>query len=191
MPNRIRPIWLAVALLAAGLSTLPAGAVIPPTPPPALGWNAPVLVSSTQAHRETSLALSPTDPNVMAVRDPAGVPNTQNNQSYFHRSTDGGATWAFMRVETSQTDTRQYSFDGGDGDVAFDQGGAMYSADTWLGDLSVGVSRDGGQTWDGTAFAGTSPIVDRPWLVGGPPGTIHVTYQDLQCCMPSAIWYTR
>jgi hypothetical protein len=67
----------------------------------------------------------------------------------------------------------------------------MYSGDTWLGDLSVGHSTDGGTTWDGTSLAGTSPIVDRPWLVGGPKGTIHVSYQDLQCCMPSAMWYTR
>jgi hypothetical protein len=37
----------------------------------------------------------------------------------------------------------------------------------------------------------TSPIVDRPWLVGGPTGTLHVAYQDLQTAMPTAIWYTR
>jgi hypothetical protein len=180
---------LAVVLLGTQIVRAPAATSPPLTA--ALGWETPVLVSATQAHRETSLALSPTDPNVMSVCDPSGVPNTANNQSYFHRSLDGGRTWSFMRVETSQTDTRMYAFEGGDCDVAFDQGGTMYSADTWLGDLSVGHSTDGGTTWDGTALAVTSPIVDRPWLVGGPAGTIHVSYEDLQCCTPAAIWYTR
>jgi hypothetical protein len=166
----------------------PAATVLPK---PVTGWENPVLVSTTQAHRETSLALNPKDPNNLAICDPSGVPNTSTKQSYFHRSVDAGLHWSFMRVETAQTDTRQYAFEGGDCDVAFDAGGNMWSADTWLGDLSVGHSGDGGTTWDGTAFAVTSPIVDRPWLVGGPAGTIHVSYQDLQCCVPSAIWYTR
>lgn len=70
-------------------------------------------------------------------------------------------------------------------------GAGRYSGDTWLGDLSIGHSTDNGETWHGTAIATTGFIVDRPWLVGGPAGTLHVTYQDLQCCMPSAIWYIR
>jgi hypothetical protein len=144
-----------------------------------------------QAHRETSLALDPTNPDVMSICDPSGVPNTANGQSYFHRSLNGGRTWSFMDVEPSQTDPRNFAFEGGDCDVAFDAGGTMYSADTWLGDLSIGHSTDDGATWEGTPLAVTSPIVDRPWLVGGPAGTIHVSYQDLQCCMPAAMWYTR
>jgi hypothetical protein len=154
-------------------------------------WNAPVLVNSDQAHRETSLALSPTDPKLRIACAPSGVPNTTNNQSYFHITRDGGHTWEPMRVEGGATDARNYTFEGGDCDVAFDAGGTMYTADTWLGSLSVGHSTDGGKTWDGSAVAASSPIVDRPWLVGGPKGTINVTYEDLQCCMPAAIWYTR
>ncbi|MDQ3878641.1 MAG: glycoside hydrolase, partial [Actinomycetota bacterium] len=50
---------------------------------------------------------------------------------------------------------------------------------------------DDGKTWDGTAVSTTSPIVDRPWLVGGPGGTLYVSYQDLQCCSPSAIWFLK
>ena len=157
----------------------------------ATGWDPPVLVTQTQAHRETSIALSPTDPNVMAVCDPSGVPNTAGNQSYFHRSLDGGQTWSYMDVEGGQTDTRNYAFEGGDCDVAFDAAGTMYSADTWLGSLSVGHSSDGGKTWDGTAVAGTSPVVDRPWLYGGKAGELYVSYQDLQCCLASAIWFTK
>ncbi len=67
----------------------------------------------------------------------------------------------------------------------------MYSADTWLGNLSVGHSRDHGESWQGTAVAVTSPVVDRPWLVGGPKGTVYLSYQDLQCCTPAAMWFAR
>jgi hypothetical protein len=72
-----------------------------------------------------------------------------------------------------------------------DSAGTLYTADTWLGDLSIGHSTDGGETWRGTALAGTSPMVDRPWLVAGEEGTLYVSYQDLQCCTPSAIWFTK
>ncbi|MFN2545661.1 MAG: sialidase family protein [Actinomycetota bacterium] len=195
MRRRRRNTWTLLVALSAATAFVASQAIQAPgatsLPKPTAGWENPVLVSTTQAHRETSLALNPVNPNNMAVCDPSGVPNTANGQSYFHRSTDGGLHWTFMKVETAATDPRKAAFEGGDCDVAFDKGGTMYSADTWLGDLSVGHSTDGGATWDGTPLAVTSPIVDRPWLVGGPAGTIHVSYEDLQCCMPSAIWYTR
>lgn len=162
-----------------------------PSPEPAPGWNDVVLVSSTLSHRETSLAIDPTDEDHMFLCAPSGTPNTQYGQSYFHQTKDAGATWNYLRVETEATDGRQHAYEGGDCDVAFDAAGTMYSADTWLGDLSVGRSFDDGVTWSGTPVAVSSPIVDRPWLVGGPGGTIHLTYQDLQAAMPTAIWYTK
>ena len=154
-------------------------------------WREPVLVSKDFAHRETSLALSPKDPKLLMACAPSGVPNRQHNQSYFHISRDGGRHWEFEDVEQSQTDTRNYFYEGGDCDVAFDKGGTMYVADTWLGNLSVGHSTDAGETWAGTAISASGLVVDRPWLVGGPKGTVHISYQDVQFGMPSAIWYTR
>ena len=188
--------WATIALALAAFSSnvlMPVAAEPSPRPYTSKGitWEPPVLVSTEEAHRETSIALSPKDPRLMFICDPSGVPNTQHNQSYFHMSRDGGHTWKPERVETDPTDPRQYAFEGGDCDVAFDEGGTMYAADTWLGNLSVGHSTNGGKTWRGTSISGTAPIIDRPWLVGGKEGTIHLTYQDLQCCSPSAIWYTR
>ena len=151
----------------------------------------PVLVSSTQAARETSLAMDPQDPRQMFLCDPSGVPDTSDNQSYFHATKDAGQTWSFMRVEGGNTDLRNDAFEGGDCDVAYDAAGTMYSADTWLGSLSVGHSTDGGKTWDGTPLAAEVPVVDRPWLVGGRAGSVHFTYQDVQFGMPSAIWYVH
>src|SRR3954468_19604923 len=159
MANLLRAVG--VALLAA--LALPAAAS-------ATSFAPPVLVSATEAHRETSLARDPKDPSSMFLCGPSGVPNTEYNQSYFHVTHDGGASWKPIRVEGGQTDLRNYSFEGGDCDVAYDDGGTMYSADTWLGSLSVGHSTDGGKTWDGTPLAAAAPVVDRPWLLGGPGG---------------------
>ncbi|HUR69104.1 MAG TPA: sialidase family protein [Candidatus Thermoplasmatota archaeon] len=166
-----------------------------PEPPlvrvPALGWSNVTRINGSAAHRETSLAVSPVDDDLLIACAPSGVPNTEGGQSYFHVSRDGGDSWSFLDVETASTDPRQFAFEGGDCDVAFDAAGTLYSADTWLGSLSVGSSRDGGVSWTGTNLASSAPVVDRPWLVGGPAGTIHVTWQDLQSLMPSAIWYAR
>jgi hypothetical protein len=171
--------------------------LLPFQPAPPIAWTpqpgfGPVsAVSTTLAQRETSLAIDPTDENRMFVCSPSGVPNNVYGQSYFHATTDAGATWHPLYVETAPLDTRRAALEGGDCDVAYDAGGTMYSADTWLGSLSVGASQDHGENWSGTALAATAPVVDRPWLAGGPGGTVHVTWQDLQFAMPTAIWYSR
>jgi hypothetical protein len=181
--------WLVGGIAAAALAAVatPGSAA----PAGATSWNPPVLVSKSQASRETSIVLDPTDNRRQLVCDPSGVPDTRDGQSYFHLSNDGGKTWHFESVETSATDSRKAAFEGGDCDVAFDAGGTMYSADTWLGDLSIGHSTDHGESWSGTAVSGSSPIVDRPWLLGGPKGTVYVSYQDLQCCAPAAMWFMK
>lgn len=158
--------------------------------PPATGWNAVQAVSVRKAARESSLAVNPVNESEMLVCDPSGVPNTAEGHSYFHVSRDGGSSWSELEVEPVG-DPRENAFEGGDCDVAYDATGTIYTADTWLGNLSVGASRDGGATWSGTPIAVQAPIVDRPWLVGGPPGTVYLTYQDLQFAMPSAIWFLR
>lgn len=199
-PHRLLFVAIATALVAPLLAgcTTPPQTSLPTSPSPTepvpiipeFGPN--VTVSADRAHRETSLALHPTDPNVIFVCDPSGVPNIGEKQSYFFRSLDAGATWAYVDVKTTDTDPRNAVFEGGDCDVAFDQGGTLYTADSWLGSISIGSSRDNGETFtSGTPVGGTGPVADRPWLVGGPAGTVHLTYQDVQFGMPSVIWYTR
>src|SRR3954453_18601956 len=119
MANLLRAVG--VVLLAA--VALPAAAS-------ATSFAAPVLVSATEAHRETSLALDPKDPSSMFLCDPSGVPNTEYNQSYFHVTHDGGASWKPIRVEGGQTDLRNYSFEGGECDAAHHAGGPSESPNT-------------------------------------------------------------
>lgn len=168
---------------------VPQPVLLPRTPAP--GWGPVHTISLTEAQREASLAISPVDESLMILCAPSSAPNMEYGQSYFHVSRDGGETWGYLQVETDAADTRRYAFEGADCDVAFDDAGTMYSADTWLGSLSVGSSADGGKTWYGTSIANNAPVVDRPWLVGGPAGTVHLTWQDVQSSMPSAIWYAR
>jgi hypothetical protein len=157
---------------------------------PASGWGSVAPVGVEKAARESSLAVNPANENEMLMCDPSGVPATGEGHSYFYVSRDGGKTWSELEVEPDG-DPRANAFEGGDCDVAYDDAGTMYTADTWLGNLSVGASRDGGATWTGTPIAVTIPVVDRPWLVGGPDGTVYLTYQDLQTAMASTIWFTR
>lgn len=155
-------------------------------------FGVPVAMNTTYAaHRETSIAVGPAGSGLVFACDPSGVPNTGDGQSYFYVSADGGATFDDLDVEGEATDLRNYAYEGGDCDVTIGPGGELWSADTWLGSLSVGRSRDGGASWDGTSLAGTSPVVDRPWLATDASGTLHLTYQDVQALMPSAIWYTH
>ena len=156
----------------------------------AKGWREPVLISDRQAARETSLVINPKNEKEMFVCDPSGVPAVGTGQSYFYRSIDGGRKWSPVTVETATTDTRSYAYEGGDCDVAYDAGGTMWTADTWLGNLSIGHSTNG-ESWEGTAISTTAPVVDRPWIVGGKPGELFVSFHDLQCCTPGAMWFTK
>ncbi|MDQ3952122.1 MAG: hypothetical protein M3279_04005, partial [Actinomycetota bacterium] len=82
-----------VTVVSAGLVGSSFGQAKIEPPRPAAGWQAPVVVHADQAHRETSLAISPKNEKVMLACAPSGVPNTQYNQSYFHVSKNGGRTW--------------------------------------------------------------------------------------------------
>jgi hypothetical protein len=181
--HRVVLVTSAVALCA----TAPAGSSVARVG--VRGWDEPVLISKTQASVEISLAVNPREERQLAVCGPSGFP-ARNGQSYFHRTVDGGRTWSYLDIETAPADTRSVALEGGDCDVAYDAGGTLWTADTWLGSLSIGHSRDG-RAFEGTALSTPVPIVDRPWIAGGPPGTLYVTYQDLQALMPSVVWFTK
>ena len=142
--------------------------------------------------RETSLAVSPLNNGVIFACDPSGVPNISGGHSYYYLSTDNGTTWTDLDIEPAATDPRRATFEGGDCDVAIDAAGTLYSADTWLGEIAVGSSKDLGKTWDvGNPVGAYAPVADRPWLVAGAAGVVYLSYQDVQFGMPSAIWFAK
>lgn len=68
---------------------------------------------------------------------------------------------------------------GGDCHVGSDESGTLYFADGWLGSISVSASRDHGRTWRGVPVSNLAPPVDRPWVVGGQPGEVYLSYAEL------------
>ncbi|MCA1819133.1 MAG: glycoside hydrolase [Halobacteriales archaeon] len=155
-----------------------------------------VNMTAKSSHRETSLAISPADERILFACDPSGVPNPApplgQGHSYYYLSKDNGTTWEDIDIESGATDLRRATFEGGDCDVATDAAGTLYSADSWLGEIAIGASKDSGKTWQvGNPLGGYASIADRPWLVCGPAGTLYMSYQDLQFGMPSAIWFVK
>ena len=185
MPRRSAAL-AATAVALAAAAAAPGGAAAPAP----VRWGAPVLMSDGRAAKEISLVLNPRDERQMFACTPAALLDPDVPQSTVYRTTDGGRSWRYVDVEPAG-DARESTYEGADCDVAYDAAGTVYVADTWVGNLSVGASRDGGATWTGTPLAVSVPIVDRPWIVGGAAGTVYVTYQALQGQMPTLMWFTK
>ena len=88
-----------------------------------------------------------------------------------YRSDDGGATW-----RTTPAGTRQIAIGGGDIDVAIQPNGTIATTDLWLGNSSVAVSSDKGETWLASPLQGTV-VQDRQWLAATASGFYHVVHQ--------------
>ncbi|HVF04709.1 MAG TPA: sialidase family protein [Frankiaceae bacterium] len=188
----MRPVAVmtAAAATAAALLAAPTGAQ-PAAAPGQLRWDDPVLVTADRGSREMSLVIDPADERRMFACGPSSLRNTIG-QSHYFQTGDAGRTWSYVDVETDPDDTRGVPADGGDCDVAYDDAGTMYVADTWVGNVSVGASRDGGRTWRGTALGVTGAIIDRPWIVApGEPGVVYLTWHGLQTHMPSLMWFAK
>jgi hypothetical protein len=188
MPRHTAAAAVAVAATAAAVLAAPTTAA---PKPKTLRWDAPVLITADRGSREMSFALHPRDERRMFVCGPSGIRNTVGQSHYFQTATRG-KTWSYVDIETDPDDTRSIPADGGDCDVAYDDAGTMYVADTWVGNLSVGASRDGGKTWSGTGIALQSAVIDRPWIVApGKPGVLYATWHGLQTHMTSLMWFAK
>lgn len=103
----------------------------------------------------TGLAIGTVPPNIGAV----------------YRSDNGGATW-----RTTPAGLRQIAIGGGDIDLVVAPNGDIATTDLWLGNSSVAVSSDKGETWLASPLQGT-PAQDRQWLAATPSGYYHVVHQ--------------
>jgi len=100
------------------------------------------------------------------------------------KSRDRGATW--IRVDVGpEAPTGEETISGNsDMDLAVAPDGTVYfvtlifDGDKWEGkQVSIGVSRDLGETWKWTLLSKTK-FDDRPWVKVAPDGTAHVIWND-------------
>lgn len=112
---------------------------------------------------EPSLVRSPVD-GTLYVSTPRTIVACCNTQaSPVWKSTDNGATWSnpiFPSAPESVTT-------GGDTELAVDKRGAVYEGELWLGDDSIYISQDAGQTWSWSP-ASHNVLSDREWFAYAP-----------------------
>lgn len=92
----------------------------------------------------------------------SGPYGTSTQQSFIHRSTDGGDQFNIVSPIGIRPDAAP---GGGDTDVVTDDEGNAYFVDLeGLANLGVAVSNDDGNNWRKNAFAVASTIDDRQWF---------------------------
>jgi len=139
--------WLVAAATAtattAALVTTSAGAV--PT------FASPVVVTSDDLGEP---GIDVANNGTIYINAPSGI----SSPSPIFRSTNGGSSWTKL-----PTGTRGALPGGGDSDIALDPtDGTIYFSDLWLGNMTVAVSHDQGNTWTAQPLGGP-PVQDRQW----------------------------
>jgi len=155
--------------------------------PLALGAVAALAMSlATAAQASTFLTTTVTrqpmsEPGVVVAPDgtiyvdgPEGLlSSAPTSPSPVFRSEDGGATW----TETPLGMRADFP-GGGDSQVAIDPAsGTLYMTDLWLGDSTVSVSGDKGETWQASPVQGVV-VQDRDWIATTGNGIVyHAVHQ--------------
>jgi hypothetical protein len=127
---------------------------------------------TTQPMSEPGVVVAPD--GTLYVDGPEGLlSSAPTSPSPVFRSEDGGATWSEtpfgMRADFPG---------GGDSQVAIDPAsGTLYMTDLWLGDSTVSVSSDKGETWQSSPVQG-AVAQDRDWIATTGNGIVyHAVHQ--------------
>src|SRR5438552_12796307 len=88
---------------------------------------------------------------------------TADQPSPIWASTNGGTSFDGP-IFPADAGVVDQALGGGDTDVLMDASGNIFQTDLWLGDTTMRVSTDGGQTWLSNVAGHSSPGDDRPWL---------------------------
>jgi hypothetical protein len=125
-------------------------------------FSTPLQLPGSLGFGEPSLAIGS---GRLVVTAPNGLltTGTSDQPSPVWVSTDGGASFQGP-ITPADAGLVNEPAGGGDTDVLMDAAGDIFQTDLWLGDTTMRVSTDGGQTWLSNIVGHTSPGDDRPWL---------------------------
>jgi hypothetical protein len=142
------------------------------------GFKTPVLLQGSDSFGEPSIARDAQ--GRLFVTAPRGLVTsaTTDQPSPIWISTDGGASFQGPMVP-ALAGTVSQPLDGGDTDIIAvpDSTQSVFQTDLWLGDTTMRVSTDHGQTWLSNEAGHSSPGDDRPWLAySGKDQSLYVVY---------------
>jgi hypothetical protein len=125
------------------------------------GFTPPVLLPGSDSFGEPSLNLAT---GFLYATAPRGLlTSTATDQpSPVWVSTDAGASFQGPIVPSFSGAAQPLG--GGDTDIISDASGDAFQTDLWLGNTTMRVSTDHGQTWISNEIGSSAPGDDRPWL---------------------------
>jgi hypothetical protein len=136
----------------------------------ASGFTTTVVTSEPMS--EPGIAVAPD--NTIYIDGPEGLlSHLPGSPSPVFRSENGGTSWT-----KTPFSLRENLPGGGDSNIAIDPtNGAIYMTDLWLGDSTVSVSSDKGNTWTANPLQGI-PVQDRQWVATSGGGIVyHAVHQ--------------
>lgn len=135
---------------------------LPPVGVASVQTRSTVLPGSEIVRGEPSLAFDST--GVIYVVAPTGLGHAPTTPaSPLWRSTDGGSS--FQGPSSTQTGGGAVpELGGGDADIVVDGFDAVYVTNLWLGNTTMAVSTDQGNTFTQLPVGHLTPVDDRPWL---------------------------
>ncbi|MDQ1395655.1 MAG: hypothetical protein QOG64_914, partial [Acidimicrobiaceae bacterium] len=125
-------------------------------------------------HDDSEPGIDVAPDGTLYINAPVGVlSNVPGSPSEVWRSTNTGTSWTLLPQSTKANLPG-----GGDSDIAIDpKDGSLYETDLWLGDSTVSVSHDKGQTWLANPLQGL-PVQDRQWVASTGGGIVyHAVHQ--------------
>ncbi len=141
----------------------PAGAIT--------AFGTPKVVSSDTDDSEPFIVTTGSQVYITAI---PGISLPIPSPSHIWRSTNGGAS--FVQTPVS---LRALAHGGGDSHMAIDPNdGTLYWTDLWLGDSTVGQSKDKAKTWIVNPFGGP-PVHDRQWIATPGGGRVYFIQNQL------------
>jgi hypothetical protein len=130
-------------------------------------------VVTKEAMSEPGIAVAPD--STIYIDGPEGLlSHLPGSPSPVFRSENGGASWT-----KTPFSLRENLPGGGDSDVALDPAnGTIYMTDLWLGDSTVSVSSDKGNSWLANPLQGL-PVQDRQWVATSGEGIVYHAVHEI------------